>query len=176
MKLQVVFAVACAALGAGCDRTSETPAPSGVAAASSGGPAWISGTVDERFATVERHLRGFDMAMVETSHRYAELHAAGEDHNWGYALYQAGKIRTAITNGVERRPKRAASAQMIEPPLAAVEEAARREDAAAFDAAFTQLTVTCNACHQAEQVPFIRIGPPPVRSSLLVKPTPPTGH
>ena len=176
MKLLVVFVFACAVLAPGCDRSGDTPAPSGVAAAGSGGPAWISGSVDERFASVERHLRGFDVAMAETAHRYAELHAAGEDRNWGYALYQAGKIRTAITNGVERRPKRAASAQTIEAPLAAVEEAARREDPAAFDAAFTQLTVTCNACHQAEQVPFIRVGSPSVRTSVVLRPAQPTGR
>jgi broad specificity phosphatase PhoE len=98
------------------------------------------GDEDARAARIERHLRGFDMAMVETAYRYAELHAAGEDRNWGYALYQAAKLRLAVANGVERRPKRAASAHMLEGPLAAVEEAARADDVSAFDAAFVQLT------------------------------------
>ncbi|MCW8138685.1 MAG: cytochrome c [Planctomycetota bacterium] len=173
--MRLLVAVVLATVAAGCDRPGRPPRGNG-AAAGSGGPAWISGTVDERFASVERHLRGFDVAMVEAAHRYAELHAAGEDRNWGYALYQTGKIRTAIANGVERRPKRAASAQMIEPSLVALEEAARREDVQAFDAAFMQLTVTCNACHQAEEVSFIRVSPPPVRASVLARPTQPTAH
>lgn len=153
-----------------CDSGTATPsAPTPPAAVTSGGPTWLVGTEDARAATIERHLRGLDMAMVETAYRYTELHAAGEDRNWGYALYQAGKVRLAITNGVERRPKRAASARMIEGPLAAVEEAARAEDVSAFDAAFVQLTTACNACHEAEQVGFIHVEPPPVRTSVLAR-------
>lgn len=105
---------------------------------------------------VARHLRGFDMAMVETSHRYAELYWAGIDGNWGYADYQLKKIRTAVENGLERRPKRAASAQtfltMVIPHL---EEAIVHKDSAKFWNRFDTFTSTCNTCHKDEQVPFI---------------------
>jgi hypothetical protein len=40
----------------------------------SSGDRWLRGSVDERFAQVAKHLRGFDMAMVETGHRYGELY------------------------------------------------------------------------------------------------------
>jgi hypothetical protein len=36
-----------------------------------------------------------------------------------------------------------------------------------FDAAFVVLTDTCNACHRAEQVPFIRVEAPTLRVSIV---------
>ncbi|MGH2567046.1 MAG: hypothetical protein ACRDGA_01820 [Bacteroidota bacterium] len=128
---------------------------------------WLKGTVDERFHTVAKQLRGFDMAMVETSHRYAELYWAGIDRNWEYADYQLQKIRTAVDNGLERRPKRAASAQtFLTMVLPAVEEAVAKKDSALFWDRFGALTSTCNACHIAEQVQFIEVMPPEFRYSV----------
>lgn len=126
---------------------------------------WLQGTTDERFVQVARQLRGFDLAMVETGYRYGELYWAGKDRNWGYAVYQAEKIATAIANGLERRPKRAESARMLDGPLAAVLEAAQAQDPEAFDGAFDALTMTCNACHAAERVPFVVVREPTIRLS-----------
>jgi hypothetical protein len=115
-----------------------------------------------------KHLRGFDVALVETGYRYGELYWAGKDENWEYATYQLEKIETAVANGTERRPKRAASARMLEGALAPVKNAIGRRDAAGFDAAFTTLTATCNACHVAERVPFVHVELPRVRLSPVV--------
>src|SRR3989337_341058 len=71
---------------------------------------WIKGTEAEQIKTIEKQFRGFDNAMVETGYRYQELYWAGQDQNWEYADYQLEKIKTAIENGLERRPKRAKSA------------------------------------------------------------------
>lgn len=125
----------------------------------------LTGTSDERFARVAAHLRGFDVAMVETGYRYGELYWAGQDQNWDYATYQIGKIRTAVRNGVERRPKRGPSAQMLEGALPGVEEAITAKDPALFAQRFNVLTATCNACHQAERVPFVHVRPSSVRVS-----------
>lgn len=110
------------------------------------------------------------MAMAEVGYRYGELHWAGKDRNWGYAAYQLDKIGLAMANGVERRPKRAASARMIEAPVTTLKHAIEARDGAGFDAAFLSLTATCNACHQAERVPFIRVEPPTVRTSIVRSP------
>jgi hypothetical protein len=40
----------------------------------SGEGGWLAGTVDDKFDTVAKQLRRFDMAMVETGYRYSELH------------------------------------------------------------------------------------------------------
>jgi hypothetical protein len=132
---------------------------------SKGSAGWLQGTNEEKFELVAKHLRGFDMAMVGTDHRYTELYWAGQDENWGYAAYQTRKIRTAITNGVERRPKRAKSAQMIEPALNGVQEAIEAGDADLFWERFESLTATCNTCHQAEDVSFVKVTPPVYRAS-----------
>lgn len=162
--------VVLAYLAAGCSRE---PAPSGAEDAPAGSTvmppteaAWLlAGSTDDRFVRVARQLRGFDVAMAETGYRYGELYWAGQDRNWDYAKYQVEKIRTAVKNGVERRPKRGPSAQMLEDALQGVESAIGAKDAALFAERFEGLTGTCNACHVAERVPFVRVWPPSVRVS-----------
>jgi hypothetical protein len=150
-----------------CDR--EAPPPSQATPSSPAGHGgsedWLRDTVDERFALVSKHLRGFDMAMVEVGHRYTELYWAGRDRNWGYAAYQLRKIETAVANGIERRPDRGASAHMLDGAVSTVRAAIEGRDGVAIDAALTTLAATCNACHQTEDVPFIMVAPPSVRSS-----------
>jgi hypothetical protein len=125
----------------------------------------LRGDVDARFHQVEKHLRGFDVAMVETGYRYGELHWAGSDQNWDYARYQLDKIQTTVNNGVERRPLRAASAKMLDDPADAVRAAIDAADPKAFAAAFSHLTNVCNACHQVEKVGFITVTEPTERLS-----------
>lgn len=126
---------------------------------------WLRGDVDARFKLVAQHLRGFDMAMVEVGYRYGELYWAARDRNWGYASYQLGKLETAMANGVQRRPKRAASARMLDGAVAQVRAAINATDESRVAAAMETLTATCIACHQAEKVPFIQVAPPDFRLS-----------
>jgi hypothetical protein len=72
---------------------------------------WLKGSADEKVATVERHLRGLDVSMAEIGHRYGELLVAGKERNWDYVKYQAEKIDLSLRLAVERRPKRAKSAE-----------------------------------------------------------------
>lgn len=106
--------------------------------------------------------------MVEVGYRYGELTWAARDRNFGYAGYQLAKIRTAIANGLERRPRRAASAAALEAPLAEVERAIEAEDGVALDASLIRLTASCNTCHVAEDVPFITVAPPTLRLSPVL--------
>lgn len=131
----------------------------------SGEGGWLAGTADQKFDTVAKHLRGFDMAMVETGYRYSELYWAAQDSNWGYAQYQVQKIRTAVENGFERRPKRAASAEtFLKIVLPAVEDAIARRDASLLRERLVTLRSTCNTCHEAEKVEFVHVGEPQVRT------------
>lgn len=125
---------------------------------------WLAGTTDEKFATVAAQLRGFDMAMVETGYRYNELYWAARDGNFGYANYQARKIRTAIENGLKRRPKRAKSAEtFLTVVLPSVEDAIKQRNATLLQKRFGSLTATCNSCHKDELVEFVRVAEPQVR-------------
>jgi hypothetical protein len=129
-------------------------------------PTWLSVDREEQTLQLERQLRGFDVAMLETGHRYIGLYWAGQDGNWGAAAYELQKIRLAIENGLERRPKRAASARpFLAGPLAAMDEAVAARDPERFAARFRELTAGCNACHAQEQVAFFEIRPPEVRVS-----------
>jgi hypothetical protein len=144
----------------------DMPAPATTQVTAAAGDDWVRGTRDEKFQLVSKHLRGLDMAMVETGHRYGELYWAGQDRNWDYAAYQLDKIRLTIELGIERRPKRAASAWPFLtnaiPPLKQVIE---KKDADAFAAQFKMLTVSCNVCHAMEKMAFVQVQPPEHRTS-----------
>jgi hypothetical protein len=145
-------------VGWGCSGSSATPP----------GVAWLAAEPAEQTAQLERHLRGFDVAMMETGYRYVELYWSGRDANWDAAAYHVEKIRLAIENGLERRPKRAASAQpFLAGPLAAASQAVAARDPKLFAERFEALTAGCNACHAMEQVAFFEVRPPDHRISPL---------
>jgi hypothetical protein len=152
-------------LAGACGRSAPAPAPEVVA-----GETWLRGGPDARFATVARHLRGFDVAMLETGARYAELGWAIQDRNWAYASYQVDKIETTVALALERRPRRASSAAMLAPALAGVRAAIARAEPEPAAEAFAALTAACNGCHVAEQVGFIPIAPPAQRLAPVTAP------
>ena len=144
-------------LAIGCARQEPIPRASGL-------DGWLKGTTDDKFDVVANHLRGFDMAMVETGYRYTALYFAGEDGNWDFANYQATKIKLAVETGLQRRPLRAASAQgFLNAALPAVLDAIRQKDAAGFRRTFAAMTATCNSCHAAEKVGFMNVVTPTAR-------------
>lgn len=131
---------------------------------------WIKGTEQEKLETIENQFRGFDMAMQETSYRYQELYWAGQDENWQYAQYQVDKIEKAITNGLQRRPKRAASAQhFLNTVLPNMESAIKSEDTVIFRKSFNTMTINCNSCHAMEKVPYFTVKKPLDRQSPIRK-------
>lgn len=131
---------------------------------------WLQGNEKEKFDVVANQLRGFDIAMVETGYRYQELYWAGIDQNWEYANYQIEKIRIAIENGLERRPKRAASAEaFLTDALPAMEKIVNQRDSTFFLEGIKILTANCNNCHAKELVPFFAVNIPLDRQSPIRK-------
>jgi len=129
---------------------------------------WIKGTEEEKFKTIEKHFRGFDDAMVETGYRYQELYWAGQDENWDYAIYQLEKLEIAIENGLERRPKRAKSAEhFLNYVLPEMQKSLESKDMAAFNKNFQMLRTECKNCHVNEGVPFIQSVIPEERLSPI---------
>ena len=119
---------------------------------------WLKGTTDERLSQVEVQLRGLDKTMVEVGYRFTELYLAGKEQNWDYAKYQAEKMDLAIRLGLERRPKRSASAQFFlkdEIPMAL--KAIESKDAQVFQSAMERLRSACVKCHNLEQVPYFTV-------------------
>jgi hypothetical protein len=156
-----LFAGLLALVLAACTQPPPLPAAEPSTPTASGEGGWLAGPADQKFNTIAKHLRGFDMAMVETGYRYAELQKAAGERNWGYADYQIKKIRTAVENGLERRPRRAKSAEtFLTIVVPSVEEAIAKRDARLLDERLHTLTSTCNTCHEAEKVEFVRVTAP----------------
>jgi hypothetical protein len=131
---------------------------------------WLTGNTNEKITTLSNHLRGFDMAMVETGYRYNELYWAGMEANWEYADYQVEKIKLAIQNGFDRRPLRAESGKhFITVSLPEMKNAISEKDSAQFFRSFQMLTNSCNACHQLEKVGFFVVKEPETRQSPIRK-------
>ena len=133
---------------------------------------WLKGNTNEKLDVIAGQLRGFDMAMVETGYRFTELYFAGEEQNWDHAKYQAEKIGTAIQNGLQRRPKRAASAEtflnIVLPELLA---AIDRKDVELFRQRFNTMLSSCNTCHRDEKVEFISVVLPKQRLTSTAAPS-----
>ncbi|ASS49485.1 MAG: hypothetical protein A3D31_02795 [Candidatus Fluviicola riflensis] len=131
---------------------------------------WIKGTESEKIKTIEKQFRGFDNAMVETGYRYQELYWAGQDQNWEYADYQLEKIKITIENGLERRPKRAKSAEhFLSYVLPEMKKSLEKKDTEIFNKNFQTMTINCNSCHAMEKVPFFNVQIPTERQSPIRK-------
>lgn len=131
---------------------------------------WVQGNTHQQIKTIEKHFRGLDVAMIEIDYRYRELFWAGKDQNWSYALYQVDKIKLSLENALERRPKRAASAQQfLQTVLPQMKISLQTMDTAVFNKNFEILTLNCNSCHIAEKVPYFNVQPPGERYSSIRK-------
>ena len=129
---------------------------------------WIKGNEREQLNIIENQFRGFDMAMVEIGYRYQELYWAGQDENWDYADYQLQKIDKAIKQGIERRPKRAASAQhFIDYVIPEVDKAIKTKDTVVFNTNFNMMRNNCISCHTMEKVPSFIVRIPKFRQSPI---------
>lgn len=111
---------------------------------------------------LERQLRGFDVTMAEVGYRYTEMYFGAVEGNWDYAFYMAEKLGVALQNGLERRPKRRISAEglFLQGVYPAMLAALKQRDSLLFEGRFDTMRAACNACHIAEDVPFIRVGVP----------------
>jgi hypothetical protein len=106
--------------------------------------------------------------MWEIGYRFTELFYAGEDGNWDYAKYQAEKIELALRLALERRPKRAQSAQaFLNDDLPVVRQAIESRDPAIFRDAIERLRAGCVRCHTDEKLPFFTVELPERRVSSV---------
>lgn len=118
---------------------------------------WLKGTTDEKLAQIEKQLRGLDQAMAEIGYRYGELLQAAKTRNWDYAQYQVEKIDHSLQLALERRPKRAQSAQpFLKEALPEVMQAIKEKQGKQLDSALVRLHNGCVQCHSAEKVLHFR--------------------
>ncbi len=129
---------------------------------------WAGEDLQEVIQNLESQLGGFDQTMIQTNYRYNELYWAGQDENWGYAEYQLDEMLENLEKGFIRRPERqASSVQFVDQAAPRLLQAIQSGDKNAFDAAFERFASSCNTCHGMEDVAFIQVVIPEVRTSLV---------
>ncbi len=128
---------------------------------------WAGETMEEILGNIEEQFGGFDQTMMETGYRYNELYWAGKDENWGYAEYQLDKILSSLEKGFVRRPdRRASSAQFTDQAAPRLMETIVSGSREAFLQSFNRFASSCNTCHAMEEVGFIQVIVPELRTSL----------
>jgi hypothetical protein len=169
MKRLITAALAVAALAgattfAARDIAAQQPAPAATAApAAVNVNDWLlnAPTDTDRFKKLQTFLRGFDQPMWEVGERYMRVYDALADGNYELATYHWEKIRSTITTGYMKRPKRQPNADAMfvnniyEPVLAAIKSGDQKKAWDGFDLARS----ACMACHEAEKVGFMNDQP-----------------
>lgn len=128
---------------------------------------WLMDTnnTQDKFKKIQRQFRGFDLAMVEVGYRFNSFYFALKDENYPLAEYQIDKIKKAIVNGAERRPKRKHNSKIffLDTQYKSIKEALAKKEPKKIWQEYNQTKQSCNACHVAENVPFINVIDPKYR-------------
>jgi hypothetical protein len=107
-----------------------------------------------------------DLMTMAVQPRHTKLGLAGREGNWAYAQYELSELRNAFTRVARTIPvyRNADLSTLIPamstPALDALERAIRAGDAGQFNAAYAQLTDTCNACHVSQEHAMVVIRVP----------------
>ena len=94
-----------------------------------------------------------DLMTMAVQPRHIKLGVSGHARNWSYAAYEASELRNAfnrIGRTIPTFKKQSVPdlfAANILPSLDKVDAAITAKDGAAFDAAYKNVTASCNACH-----------------------------
>ena len=122
-------------------------------------PAFAQDTVPDALrpaAVGDTYVPSLGDIMGATQLRHFKLWYAGQLANWELASYELGQIEDSFFNAARLyRNIPVEKINMIDKPLAALDSAVKAKDGARFAAAFSDLTTTCNGCHQAAHVGFI---------------------
>jgi hypothetical protein len=96
-----------------------------------------------------------DLMTTTIQPRHIKLGLAGQEKNWPHAAYELGNLKGAFGRAGHAWPiyRTTNMAELIEAtikaPMDDVAAAIKAADAGKFNAAYQELTETCNACHQS---------------------------
>lgn len=106
-------------------------------------------------------LIGLGELMAISQMRHIKLWQAGKAENWKLAAYEADKLRDSLYRAAGLYVNIPVSlVKSADAPIEAIQKSASSRDPRAFDKAFGALTTSCNACHQAAGLEFIRMHTP----------------
>jgi hypothetical protein len=99
--------------------------------------------------------------MAISQMRHIKLWQAAKAGNWALATYEADKLRDSLYRAANYYVNIPVPlVKSADAPLSAIAEAATKRDQRAFEKAFADLTLSCNSCHQAAGLDFIRMRTP----------------
>jgi len=103
--------------------------------------------------------------MVEVGYRFNSFYFAIKDKNYNLANYQWDKIKKTIENGIQRRPKRTdnSKAMFLDTQYKKMKKALNEKNEKNIFKEYEKTKQVCNACHSAENVPFIKVVDPKYR-------------
>jgi hypothetical protein len=119
-------------------------------------------------STAEAYTPGLGEIMSLQQMRHAKLWFAGRAANWELAAYEVDELGEGFDDVVRFHPTHKESPiapkdavpRMVTTPLQDLRKAIAGLDAAAFTAAYDELTTACNACHRATNFAFNRVQRP----------------
>ncbi|HUA56168.1 MAG TPA: hypothetical protein VMB81_28540 [Candidatus Sulfotelmatobacter sp.] len=107
-----------------------------------------------------------DLMTMTVQPRHTMLGLVGREQNWVYANYELHELEEAFERAARAWPQWRSMPvggminSLTKEPLAALAQAVKAADATRFATAYRQLTVACNACHQAANQRMIVIKVP----------------
>ena len=107
-----------------------------------------------------------DLMTMAVQPRHIKLGIAGKARNWEYATYEASELRNAFGRigrtipAYRKQPLPDMFASAILPSMDKLDAAIKAKDGAAFDAAYKDVTASCNNCHGALDHGFVVIREP----------------
>jgi hypothetical protein len=120
-------------------------------------------------ATPQAYRPGLgDLMTMTVQPRHTKLGIAGQEKNWAYAAYELHELQESFDRSARVWPiyRKTNIAELIvatmKEPMESVAEAIKAADVAKFNAAYAQLTETCNACHQSAERAIVVIQVPKV--------------
>jgi hypothetical protein len=115
---------------------------------------------------VDYHPSFADLMTMAVQPRHIKLGIAGKARNWDYVAYEARELRNAF-NRVGRTIPTFNKQSMpdmfnanIMPAMDKLDAAIKAKDGGAFDAAYREVTASCNNCHTGLDHPYIVIHEP----------------
>jgi hypothetical protein len=117
-------------------------------------------------AMIDYHPTMADLMTAYVQPRHIKLGLAAKQRNWTYAAYEANELKNAFAR-IERDVPTFDNNNMVEligstvaQPLTEAIAAAKAGDAKTFDAAYSEVTKSCNVCHDQFKKPFMVIKEP----------------
>jgi hypothetical protein len=145
------------------NRTLLTTLAAGLACAALGAAAFAQAPAAPQ---PDYHPSFGDLMTMAVQPRHIKLGLAGKARNWEYATYESSELRNAFgrigrtipTYRKQALPDMFASA--ILPSMDKLDAAIKAKDGAAFDAAYKEVTTSCNNCHMGLEHAFVVIREP----------------